>query len=500
MKKLSLQQQAVALWWEAFLKTNNTVFAPLLFDRHRYLVLMGGGGSGKSIFAGRKLLERASSESGHRFLVCRKVDKSIELSCFSQLVSQARQYYSQALARVQKVPRCLQFKNGSEIVFSGLDDVEKLKSIAGITGIWIEEASEITEADFNQLDIRLRDQSPYYKQIILSFNPIHTQHWLKKRFFDQKDPRALTSRTTYRDNRFLSQDAIQTLENFRQTDSYFYRVYALGEWGVTGKSVFDGQAVEMQLEKQIQPLHRGSFSYTYDGLHVRDITPVWENGGPLCIYLLPQEGVPYVIGVDTAGEGSDRFCAQVLDNRTGAQAAVLVQTTDEDLFARELYCLGTYYNHALIGIEVNFSTYPVRELQRLRYPKQYVRESMDDYTHAVQRAYGFRTDTKTRPVMIANLVKNFREHPELVADHETLTEMLSFVRDENLRPAAENGAHDDRVMALAIAHMIRPQQGNTCVQPQRVVHWRADQWQDYRQASPTQREQLLARWGKPRMD
>ena len=63
----------LALWYSALRDTSVPTFLPLFADKHRYLVLKGGGGSGKSIFAGRKICERATSEPGHRFLVCRKV-------------------------------------------------------------------------------------------------------------------------------------------------------------------------------------------------------------------------------------------------------------------------------------------------------------------------------------------------------------------------------------------------------------------------------------------
>lgn len=152
----------LALWYQQLRETTNEAFFPLFADEHRYLVLMGGGGSGKSIFAGRKVLERVTSESGHRYLVVRKVAKTLRESCFRQLVSQAYQYYRGALAEEHPINRSdmrMRFSNGSEILFAGLDDVEKLKSIYGVTGIWIEEASELLESDFNQLDIRLRGES-----------------------------------------------------------------------------------------------------------------------------------------------------------------------------------------------------------------------------------------------------------------------------------------------------------------------------------------------------
>lgn len=180
-----------AKWYKDLMDSNNKAFLPLFFDQHRYLVLKGGGGSGKSIFAGRKILERVTTEPGHRWLVVRKVATTIRESCFAQLIGQIAQYYPDCGAKVNKSDQTISFPNGSKILTFGLDDREKLKSIYDITGIWIEEASELEEADFNQLDIRLRTEFPYYLQIILSFNPISITHWLKRRFFDQKEPRAL---------------------------------------------------------------------------------------------------------------------------------------------------------------------------------------------------------------------------------------------------------------------------------------------------------------------
>lgn len=378
--------------------------------------------------------------------------------------------------------------------------MEKLKSIYNITGIWIEEASELEEQDFNQLDIRLRGETAYYKQIIISFNPVSALHWLKKRFFDTPDERALTHRSTYRDNRFLDAEAIRTLEGFRDTDPYYYAVYCLGEWGVTGQTVFPARIVQERLSQLSIPGERGFFDYDYDDVRIQD--PKWARAedGYITVYRPPEDGVPYVIGADTAGEGSDYFVAQVLDNRTGEQVAVLRRDhIDEDLFARQLYCLGIYYNTALIGPETNFSTYTVLELERLRYPRLYVRETEDSYTHRPKQAFGFRTDNKTRPAAIAGLVAFVRDHPELFHDRATLEEMLTFVRNEAGRPEAENGAHDDCILALAIAHRIRGQQRTTRETPdaERVV-WTEDMWDDWRHASPDERAYLESKWGKPR--
>lgn len=442
------QKLDVALWWKQMRETNNARFLPLLFDKHRFLVLKGGGGSGKSIFAGRKILERVTNEPGHRYLVVRKVAKTLRESCFEQLKKQAYEYYADQIAFIPKgkgSDMYIRFKNGSEILFAGLDDVEKLKSIFDITGIWIEEASELEEGDFNQLDIRLRTEFPFYLQMILTFNPISITHWLKKRFFDTKDPRATVHESTYKDNRFLTPEARITLEAFRETDEYYYTVYCLGQWGVTGKTVFNGKAVAERLtyvEKQGWR-KRGYFAYTLspDDIHISEWHWEDDENGPVILYAEPTEGRPYVVGGDTAGDGSDYFVGQVLDNITGRQVCVLRHRYDEDTYARQMYCLGRYYNDALLGIETNFSTYPVKLLALMGYPKLYVREVEDDYTGRIKQAYGFQTNRTTRPVILSELIRILRESMASINDRDTLLEMLTFVRREkDLQGEAESGA------------------------------------------------------------
>ena len=500
----------VRRWYVSLRATANAAFLPLFFDEHRYLVLCGGGGSGKSIFAGRKVLERVTTEKGHRWLVCRKVARTLRDSCFAQLRGQLSEQYPTSGAKINTGDLRISFPNGSQILFAGLDDVEKLKSIYDITGIWIEEASEITEEDFNQLDIRLRGETRYYKQIILSFNPVSITHWLKKRFFDTPDPRARTHRSTYKDNRFLDAEAVRTLEAFKDTDPYYYQVYCLGEWGVTGKTVFNGQAVSERLSRIPVPVKRGYWEYaeTEDGGSphppLRGTFPrgktkwVDAKDGPVIIFREPEAGRPYVIGGDTSGEGSDWFVAQVLDNVTGEQAAILRHRYDEDTYARQVFCMGRYYNDALVGIETNFSTYPVKRLEQLGYRNQYVRQVEDSFTGATQQTFGFRTTAVTRPVIVAGLVEALRERADLVNDRTTLEEMLTFVRNEKLRPEAEPGAHDDCVMALAIAWYIRPQQRMTALRRSPASRrWTEDMWEDYENADAEGKKYLKAKWGDP---
>ena len=489
----------LAEWYRRLRETTNDAFFPLYRDEHRFLVLKGGGGSGKSVFAARKLVERAVCEPGHRFLVCRKVGRTLRESCYRQIVETVDEFYPEIGCGRSVTAMNVTFPNGSEILFAGLDDVEKLKSIYGITGVWVEEASELLESDLNQLNIRLRGETPFYKQIILTFNPVSVRHWLKRRFFDREDPDVRTHESTYRDNRFVDDEYCGQLERMRESDGYFYEVYALGVWGTAGRSVFNAAEITKRLGAAEAPARKGVFIYTDDGRGLRDIRFEECGDGFVFIYREPEPGVPYVLGGDTAGEGSDSFCVQVLDNRSGEQVCVLHrQQMDEDVFARQTFCLGRFYNDGLIGLETNFSTYPTLELERLGYPRLYVRESVDDYTHAPKHSYGVITTSRTRPVMLAGLIRAAREDIGIVRDAGTLEEMLSFVRGEDGRAAAEVGAHDDRVMALAIAHFIRPQQsGDVLPEQGGTARWTDSMWEDWYAASREERRLLRERWGAP---
>ena len=126
-------------------------------------------------------------------------------------------------------------------------------------------------------------------------------------------------------------------------------------------------------------------------------------------------------------------------------------------FTRQLYCLGMYYKWALIGIEANFDSYPIMELQRLGYPRQYVREVQDSYTHKTEKRFGFKTTSLTRPTAISRLIEVVREHPDSINDRETIEELLTITRNEKGRIEAPEGGHDDEMMGLAIAHQVRDQ-------------------------------------------
>jgi phage terminase large subunit len=213
-------------------------FAACLSNRSRYLILYGGAGSGKSIFASQKVVLRCLA-ARHRFLIIRKVARTCRQSVFAEIRARLAEWDMLKAVNVNRSEMTIQFPNGSEIIFAGVDDVEKLKSVMGVSGIWIEEATELSEDDFIQIDLRLRGEHTHYKQIILSFNPISATHWLKKAFFDTQNPDATILHSTFRDNPFVGDEYAGVLARIKERSASLYKVYGDGEWGILKGLIFD---------------------------------------------------------------------------------------------------------------------------------------------------------------------------------------------------------------------------------------------------------------------
>ena len=442
-------------------KVFNEIYLPYLENTDRYLIFYGGGSSGKSYFIAQRYIYKLIHPQRCNLLVTRQTGDTNRKSTFPLLKQVIKNWNLSEHFKINESDmriRCL--LTGNEVAFAGLDDVEKIKSITfengELTDIWVEEATECQEADINQLKVRLRGGKSK-KQMVLSFNPINIQHWIKRHFIDSG--LATVCFSTYKDNKFLTDDDRKALEDLKYVDEYTYEVYCLGHWGILGKTVFDARAIQARLEVIPKPLKTGYFAYDYDGLKIRNIKWVPDRNGYIRIYRLPNtpEITKYCIGGDTAGEGSDYFTGHVLDAKTGEQVAVLKQQFDADQYTKQIYCLGVYYRMALIGIEANFDSFPIMELQRLGYPNQYVREQQDTYTGRTEKRFGFKTTSLTRPTILSRLIEIVREHTVLLNDKDTLEELLTIIRNEKGRIEAPEGGHDDQMMGLAIAHHTREQ-------------------------------------------
>lgn len=210
----------------------------------RTLVFYGGGGSGKSKFAVQRTILKCLKFSGTRkrkVLVVRNVLNTVRDSVFSEFKTCINEWGLSHLVKITESYLTIEFANGSEVLFKGMDDEEKIKSIAGITDIFVEEATEITQDKYEQLQVRLRNKKAGFNQIILCYNPIGKDNWVFSYFHElgyPKEKDCIVCHTNYTHNRFLPQENIDMLLNMKETNPFKYKVYALGEFASLGMGIY----------------------------------------------------------------------------------------------------------------------------------------------------------------------------------------------------------------------------------------------------------------------
>lgn len=225
----------------------NPCFREVNRSRKRYIVMKGSAGSGKSVDTAQNYILRLMKDKGRNLVAMRKSDITNRDSTFAELTGaiyrifgdRAEQYW-----QINKSPLQLTCRaNGNKVIFRGMNDDkqrEKLKSITfqrgKLTDVWLEEATEFTQADLEIIDDRLRGVLPdgQFYQIRMTFNPVNNSHWIKKVFFDLPDPNVLTHHSTYLMNRFVDDAYRARMERRKLVDPEGYQIYGLGEWGEIG--------------------------------------------------------------------------------------------------------------------------------------------------------------------------------------------------------------------------------------------------------------------------
>ena len=174
-----------------------------------------------------------------------------------------------------------------------------------------------------------------------------------------------------------------------------------------------------------------------------------EDNGRICYWLPPQAKAEYLIGVDPAGglASGDYSCAQVIDKTTGAQCAELHGHFNPRETAELVEKLAKKYNEALVAVERNNHGHAV--LSHLVDSRGY----LNVYSEGGQQ--GWNTTAVSRPPMLANLTEMLQEKPDLFQSARLWNECKTFVRTAHGSPAAAPGAHDDCVLAMAIAQAVR---------------------------------------------
>lgn len=246
----------------------NDAYLPQLENyQARFNVYYGGAGSGKSHFVVQKMVLKYLKFPNRKCLVIRKVGNSLRDSIFELFKTVLSDWHILDRCDVKESLLSITLPNGSTFIFKGLDDSEKIKSIANIDDIVVEECTEIDKQEFSQLGLRLRSKNPY-NQIHVMFNPISKSNWVYEMWFqngfDVKDTMVL--KTTYKDNKFLPDDYINALLKMKQTDPVYYRIYALGEFASLDKLIYTNwEEFEFDWRKLLmqRPLSRALFGLDF---------------------------------------------------------------------------------------------------------------------------------------------------------------------------------------------------------------------------------------------
>ena len=253
-------------------KLNPKAFNKWLYDiiddySNRIEVYYGGAGSGKSYGACQKILLKAMNNK-RRVLMIRKVGNTLKVSIWQLMLDLLAEAGIKEECKINRSDLEIELPNGSVFLFKGLDDPEKIKSITGITDIVIEEATELIEDEFTQLNLRLRPKEDN-PQIYLMFNPISKKNWVYSYFFGEEAnlENTLVIQTTYKDNKFLPESYCEELERLQARNPAYYRIYALGEFATLDKLVFPYYTKKIISDDEVKgmPLWIGlDFGYVND--------------------------------------------------------------------------------------------------------------------------------------------------------------------------------------------------------------------------------------------
>lgn len=232
-------------------------FYPLLTDySHRWEVYLGSAGSGKSYFITQKIIYRCLTEQV-RVLVCRRYGTTIRNTCFSLFKDILNKWKLTPYVKIRETDFNIKFPNGSEIIFTGLDEETKLLSLNNIGVIFIEEAFEVPQAIVEQLNLRLRGKVKN-QQIMMAFNPISKNSWLFD-FCNNPPDSYLFIHSTYKDNPFLTAEYVASLEELYKRNPAKARVFCDGEWGVNP----DGLVLTNWTTQDFNPLDLAAKGYEH---------------------------------------------------------------------------------------------------------------------------------------------------------------------------------------------------------------------------------------------
>ncbi len=222
------------------LEFNRPVFDSLNDYSHFTEVWYGGAASGKSHGVVQKVVLKALQNWKYprKILFLRKVGSRLRDSIYEDVIIRLSEWKLLPYCKVNKTNFEITLPNGAMFLFKGMDDQEKIKSIKGLSDVVMEEATEFSQEDYDQLTLRVREKKHVKKQIYLMFNPVSKANWVYQYFFNQKQPDTIIHQSSYKDNKFVDETTKKNIERFKVTNPVWYRIYALGEFATLDKLIF----------------------------------------------------------------------------------------------------------------------------------------------------------------------------------------------------------------------------------------------------------------------
>ena len=243
-------------------------FRPLLFDRHKIIILRGGRGSGKTKFAVQKIIYRIMNslelpDVKHNIIALRKTSNNCDRTIVKEFQQVIEWWGLSDLVTYNKTAKLFEFIDGSSILCTGLDDPQRIKGIHEPTSLFLDEATEFTKDDYIQAVASMRGKKPTYYQTILSFNPISIKNWIYKEFFMRPKESVLYHHSTFQDNIYLDADYEKTLNSLVGENINYRRILIEGEWGSLEGLIYPPEQWE-EIENEEAKKYDGEWVYGVD--------------------------------------------------------------------------------------------------------------------------------------------------------------------------------------------------------------------------------------------
>lgn len=412
----------------------NEIYKPFLFDKSRFHFLWGGSGSGKSRFMAQKYLLALNGnifDRNFRAIALRKVKETAKESVFREIETVIDKQEVRGNFKITESPLHIQHKGTrNEVLFGGLDKVEKLKSISEPTDIWIEEAMETDKQDFVQLNLRLRGVEN--AQITCTFNPEYRIHYIPSMYPKLKESELgelvrgdqyLALRTIHSHNFYAGEEYAKQMEWLKKHDPDGYEIYALAKWGgrdkpdqliPTGKVLTAINKVEPIKGEQKAGIDVarygdddtvfGKFTGNcFDYIERHDHKSIPETSRLAYTFISRYNIKPSLVGVDTVGYGAGVYDQLKEDSKpvksveSGASAIDMEEDTDhvysfDNLRAQMWWYLMLAFSKEEIAIDL-----PEDDQQRLLEELTSIKYIIDDKKVKIQSKKELKSDLGRSP-------------------------------------------------------------------------------------------------------